>query len=570
MDKSIESLSEKREEFRREKKTGASLATEALEFYNVVLKMNQSWKGSNIKSNPTPTRKSSSMGKRINHTEEDDEEEEEEDQVEDNTPHDKATNTTMMTPSKEESKKNSDLTRSKRQRRQPVLFDPQTCPASAWVDESTLIRTKGKSIAPPSIPPQTSTTHDPLGWILDKDPKVMKKVKSFIEGKREEYNISHESECKFCMSKEDIIVCCFCACRVCFVKDDKDYGSIKCDICNADFHTNCLVPTLNPLPSGEWYCPSCIVLIKSALDENSMIQRKERKRITPTVPLQVHETSTEAAVVVPVPVKRGPGRPRKNENIQLPVATDSMSESRPKRKRIEERTEETYRPFKKTRTGEGATKSDRSQAVRLLQIIPGTNQNGKVSSAKLEEAANTVSIIDVDLPLESPQRSRSGRLLKRNNFYHQKEEGDPNLKSSSRLNSDDTEIGTDNNSSTDQPIRKPPDTGLKDFDPSVLSENRSMEINTLDEKLQGGLLSDMYKSDSCNEGSKLDKDAASSQMDSSLVMDNKKPRAAAVTKAPRRKPGARECMQISRRFGVNVIPQKYMDILLVREKDLKQ
>lgn len=33
-------------------------------------------------------------------------------------------------------------------------------------------------------------------------------------------------------------------------------------------------------------------------------------------------------------------------------------------------------------------------------------------------------------------------------------------------------------------------------------------------------------------------------------------------KVPRRKPGARECMQISRRFGVDVIPQNYMDILL--------
>jgi len=32
-------------------------------------------------------------------------------------------------------------------------------------------------------------------------------------------------------------------------------------------------------------------------------------------------------------------------------------------------------------------------------------------------------------------------------------------------------------------------------------------------------------------------------------------------KVPRRKPGARECMQISRRFGANVISQKYMDIL---------
>jgi len=33
-------------------------------------------------------------------------------------------------------------------------------------------------------------------------------------------------------------------------------------------------------------------------------------------------------------------------------------------------------------------------------------------------------------------------------------------------------------------------------------------------------------------------------------------------KQPRRKPGARECMQISRRFHTQVIPQKYMDTLL--------
>jgi len=35
------------------------------------------------------------------------------------------------------------------------------------------------------------------------------------------------------------------------------------------------------------------------------------------------------------------------------------------------------------------------------------------------------------------------------------------------------------------------------------------------------------------------------------------------SKVPRRKPGARECMQISRRFGVNVIPEQYMETMLV-------
>lgn len=34
------------------------------------------------------------------------------------------------------------------------------------------------------------------------------------------------------------------------------------------------------------------------------------------------------------------------------------------------------------------------------------------------------------------------------------------------------------------------------------------------------------------------------------------------SKQPRRKPGARECMQISRRFGVKEIPEKYIEILM--------
>lgn len=38
-------------------------------------------------------------------------------------------------------------------------------------------------------------------------------------------------------------------------------------------------------------------------------------------------------------------------------------------------------------------------------------------------------------------------------------------------------------------------------------------------------------------------------------------RAGDHTKQPRRKPGARECMQISRRFGVKEIPQEYIEIL---------
>jgi hypothetical protein len=40
------------------------------------------------------------------------------------------------------------------------------------------------------------------------------------------------------------------------------------------------------------------------------------------------------------------------------------------------------------------------------------------------------------------------------------------------------------------------------------------------------------------------------------------PHAITSLKQPRRKPGARECMQISRRFHTQVIPARYMEVLL--------
>merc|ERR1712032_1737538 len=44
LEKAIENLIRKREEFRKEKKTGAGATTEAIDFYGRVLELNNSWK----------------------------------------------------------------------------------------------------------------------------------------------------------------------------------------------------------------------------------------------------------------------------------------------------------------------------------------------------------------------------------------------------------------------------------------------------------------------------------------------------------------------------------------------
>jgi hypothetical protein len=56
--------------------------------------------------------------------------------------------------------------------------------------------------------------------------------------------------------------------------------------------------------------------------------------------------------------------------------------------------------------------------------------------------------------------------------------------------------------------------------------------------------------------------AAAAMKSATAAGETEDEKSGAQAKVPRRKPGARECMQISRRFGVRVIPERYMDTLL--------
>ena len=89
--------------------------------------------------------------------------------------------------------------RRRRPRRQPTLYDPQACAASAWQSDGI-------------------SEWKALGY--------ERGISRSVDGDDEE-NASEGSEdsdepawCNFCHDNLSVSVCCFCACRVCFGKHD--------------------------------------------------------------------------------------------------------------------------------------------------------------------------------------------------------------------------------------------------------------------------------------------------------------------------------------------------------------
>jgi hypothetical protein len=133
--------------------------------------------------------------------------------------------------------------------------------------------------------------------------------------------------------------------------------------------------------------------------------KKREESITPPIAVEVKETSSEALeVVVVVPIKRGPGRPRKSENMKGPLVTSkTTSEPRPKRKRSEEIE---LIPNKKSRRGPKTMITDIVRVLRSPKKIPST----KVVSSNTEDDDPQLNT-GATLTLDSPRRSRSGRIL---------------------------------------------------------------------------------------------------------------------------------------------------------------
>ena len=45
--------------------------------------------------------------------------------------------------------------------------------------------------------------------------------------------------------------------QVCKSKDDED-SMLLCDGCDKGYHTYCVVPPIQTVPPGDWFCPKCL------------------------------------------------------------------------------------------------------------------------------------------------------------------------------------------------------------------------------------------------------------------------------------------------------------------------
>lgn len=457
--------------------------------------------------------------------------------------------------------------RSKRFRKQPLMYDPQMGAASRW------------------------KTDGPSEW------KTISK-----------YN------CCFCRDDANIAVCPYCACRVCFGKH-KASSIILCDRCDDEYHVTCLSPPLKKVPAKQWFCPNCV---KQASPSASKLKssRSQQKKIDSRKYDSAPASFTKGVLTSDKETSN-------NENdTSKRKATDRENEIKCKGNvAIGDESKKCVATSKQWAITERSTTEKESDKDTL-----SVNSSRASTSATTSEGSNESKL---ESPARTTIRSRSGRVVKKKTFLIEEEEGEQHLRAGRSSNDANTkkalsnkiEKGTsigandktsDNGSSEAKvPHSKnrldsnlstmlsvPPGSSSYEHLPSMrmprlnpafpiplvfppsVSNSISARAEALKKyaKLQTGSVPNSSKppikvstgvTGTSNKNEKTSNSVANSQ---TAFGDSTKTKASVqflspitgqpLSKEPRRKPGARECMQISRRFGVNVIPEKYMEVLI--------
>jgi hypothetical protein len=544
LDKFIAALVKKREEFRKEKKTGAGSATEAIEFYQYALQKNTTWKAKVGKKSSKDIRSSPKKNK-VDGSVASDEEIEIQEEYNKN---DSSEVPSVRSPFKGKGQTVVDSespVHSGRCREGRLKAKAEKQVKEEEVDDDDDLETTGHEDDDEDDHDDDGETLE--GKVLPQTPQaptftreqIPQDVIKKLAPKATNSNSRHgQYNCKFCMDDETTETCCFCACRICFTKHGKA-STILCDLCDGEYHINCLSPPLSSIPSFDWYCPTCTEAITKALNEPSSrvtLSKKGGKSKGNKSPSKI-------------PAKKGATKAK--AKLALKQKKSAYSAIQPR-----------------TASGRFAPKPKPGEVVEAPVVKRGPGRPPKSASKgspekkpgrkKLEKTEAFQSPGNVLMNKTLQQRSRSGRVVKRKAAYDEREEGAQLLKVP-KVSTEDYDI--DEKIST--AIKSVPSAAAALAANTVISltKDEIPETTLLDSGAQNLETSDLFDySKSTDSPPKVKQTKSSLSLpDEDTTLD--KP--SSSSKYPRRKPGARECMQISRRFGSGIIPQNYMDILMV-------
>lgn len=393
--------------------------------------------------------------------------------------------------------------RSRRTRKQPSLYDPQSCAASRWTTDAPPVEGKPRrddasdsDEDPSSEPPAAAANY------VETETTNNSRLRQSVIDSGEGY------WCNFCHDDPDVILCVFCACRVCFSKKNNN-DQLVCQDCGQQYHAHCIglpQPKKQGL-STTWTCSDCI----EASQPKPRVVQARRPREAPATSTSCRrsqrapaprrpDASASSIPSAPPPTKRTAGRRplQKNPTGRPTGGKRGRPPSQgPPRKR--------GRPPKKAR----AVDADSSMEV---EYIGEADDSALLLADGQSSKPNVTTVIT--------HTTRTGRAVKRSTFHDEIEEGAQLLKSH----------------------RKSSPRALVDDTPdaAALPEDTTT-TTTIPEPMAPPLVEPPV---------------------AAVVPEPPPAKKHSEPRGPRRKPGARECMQISRRFGDKVIPEKYFDILM--------
>lgn len=347
-------------------------------------------------------------------------------------------------------------------------------------------------------------------------------------------------DCSVCLDIGKMKICCYCACRLCFNKFGKEQ-TILCDKCDQEYHTFCL--GLDKIPDEEWECPACVE--DEQKKTHAEQKRKERETKKKVEEDKRREEETKKAAVTAK--RRAAYQERKKvEEERKRLVTEKRKIANDKRKAKEAQMRAQGIPVGKEKPAAAAVAVSANPLMGVIKKKRGPGRPPK---------SETLARMQAQLMLQQQQdvaASGQGPPVKRGRGRPRKDGSAP----IPRKLTTKTEISMAN-LYTEAP---------NEFSVERSRSGRKIQRTTFHDEMEGGGLMKRPRTDdgpgsAARQASMhVAERSAAAAAKSAIAGSGKMP--GSSKREPRRKPGARECMQMSRKFGTNVISSGYFHVLM--------